>query len=53
MAVVAVHSMDVSEVALNGAKRFAGITILEGFTANISIVAALWADSEGTRDASR
>ena len=46
-------SMDVSEVVLNGAKRFAGITILEGFTANISIVAALWADSEGTRDASR
>ncbi len=33
--------MEVSEVALNGAKRFAGITILKGFTANISIVAAL------------
>jgi hypothetical protein len=45
--------MEVSEVALNGAKWFAGITILEGYTANISIVAALWADSEGTRDASR
>jgi len=46
-------AMDVSEVALNGAKRFAGISILEGYNANISIVAALWADSEGTRDASR
>ena len=33
--------MEVSEVALNGAKRFAGITILEGYhNANISIVAA-------------
>ncbi len=42
--------MEVSEVALNGAKRFA---ILEGYNANISIVAALWADSDGTRDASR
>jgi hypothetical protein len=48
-----VDSMEVSEVALNGAKRFAGITILDGYNANISIVAALWADSDGTRDASR
>ena len=48
-----VGAMEVSEVALNGAKRFAGITILEGYDANISIVAALWADSDGTRDASR
>ncbi len=45
--------MEVSEVALNGAKRFAGITILEGYNANISIVAALFADLDGTRDASR
>jgi hypothetical protein len=47
------YGMEVSEVELNGAKRFAGITILEGYNANISIVAALWADSDGTRDASR
>ena len=46
-----IFSMEVSEVALNGAKRFAGITISEGYNANISIVAALWADSDGTRDA--
>ncbi len=46
------QTMEVSEVALNGSKRFAGITILEGYNANISIVAALWADSDsdGTRD---
>ncbi len=45
--------MEVSEVALDGAKRFEGITILGAYNANISIVAALWADSDGTRDASR
>jgi hypothetical protein len=45
------YIMEVSKVALNGAKRFGCITILEGYNANISIVAALWADSDGTRDA--
>jgi hypothetical protein len=44
--------MEVSEVALNGAKRFAGITILEGYhNANISMVAAAMQLSGPTRKA--